>query len=165
MVFMQQDFLTSLHLAVHCLSARASEPLCVTPTEMSVHETRGALVNIVMTDGSGIKGITTGFVRGGLVRLRSLLLPLPLSSFPPVPPSLLPSLSNSIHPPPQICNGAIQHEKDTECQNLPASDTVTPGPHKLHITQRSQTPCFLFDIRNHHIWCQLFPPSQNAAST
>lgn len=67
MVFTQQDFSHSLHLGVHCLSVRASEPFCVTPTKMSVHEIWGALVNIVMTDGSGIKGTSTGFVKGGLV--------------------------------------------------------------------------------------------------
>lgn len=148
-----------LDLAVHCLPVRASEPFCVTPTEMSVHETWGALVNIVMTDGSGIEGTSAGVVRGGLC---SLVLSFSLS------PSLFPLCSSflptSLPLFSQICSGAIQHGKDSECQNPPASDTVPPGPHKLHITQRSQPPCFLLDISNHHIWCQLFPPSQNTAS-
>lgn len=134
------------HLAlrvVHpwCLFSRISSPVftlaCIAfmsrypkhpvwpPQRRSCHETQGALVNFVMTDGRDIKVPLWAFIRG------------------------LCALKISVS---QICNGTVQRGEDSECQNTPVPDIVLPGPQKLHIALWSQ-PHFPPDISDHCILC------------
>lgn len=87
-----------------------SEASRVTPTEMILSWDSGSSCEFCDDRWPRHKSTSVGFVRG------TCALKISVS---------------------QICSGTVQCGEDSECQNTAVPDIVLPGPHKLHIAQRS----------------------------